>query len=141
MGTFCVVKMFQSVFAVMTHTHITFSCVKKIFTTMNCPAFPTEYYDPLLMGDDDMCNCHGVLGAGCIEGEGDCDNDEQCTEGLRCGDNNCRELITKMYQGPGNQHMDGYKKEVEEIFDEDDDCCYDPNNDSVILGASGIFNP
>ena len=35
----------------------------------------------------------------------------------------------------------GYSKEVEAIFDEDDDCCYDPNNDSVILGASGIFNP
>ena len=34
----------------------------------------------------------------------------------------------------------GYLKEVEAIFDEDDDCCYDPNNDSVILGASGIFN-
>ena len=32
-----------------------------------------------------MCNCHGVLGAGCIEGEGDCDNDEQCTE-VTCDD-------------------------------------------------------
>ena len=28
-------------------------------------------------------------------------------QGLRCGENNCRELITKMYQGPGKQHMDG----------------------------------
>ena len=82
------------------------------------------------------------------------------SQGLRCGDNNCRELVTRMYQGPGKQHMDGetldkeylllipcatgfqgYSKEVEAIFDEDDDCCYDPNNDSVILGASGIFNP
>ena len=35
----------------------------------------------------------------------------------------------------------GYRKEVEEIFDEDDDCCYDPNTDNVILGASGIFDP
>ena len=37
------------------------------------------------MGDDDMCNCHGVLGAGCIEGEGDCDSDDQCTE-VTCDD-------------------------------------------------------
>ena len=82
-------------------------------------------YDPILMGNDDMCNCNGVLGAGCIEGEGDCDTDDQCvqvtshviycritwiitcSEGLRCGDNNCRELVTMMYQGPGKQHMDG----------------------------------
>ena len=37
-------------------------------------------YDPLLMGSEDMCDCRGVLGAGCIEGEGDCDTDDQCLQ-------------------------------------------------------------
>ena len=81
----------------MTHTYFVFGC-RNIFMPMNCPSFPTECefpllpiykyhigldYDPLLMGDDDMCNCHGVSQEGCIEGEGDCDNDDQCMEVTR----------------------------------------------------------
>ena len=37
-------------------------------------------YDPMLMGNDDMCDCNGVFGEGCIEGEGDCDSDDQCIQ-------------------------------------------------------------
>ena len=27
-----------------------------------------------------MCDCNGVFGEGCIEGEGDCDSDDQCIQ-------------------------------------------------------------
>ena len=27
-----------------------------------------------------MCDCNGVFGDGCIEGEGDCDSDDQCLQ-------------------------------------------------------------
>ena len=49
------------------------------------------------MGDDTCCNEANK----CDVGEGDCDFDEDCLEGLKCGSNNC--------QGPN--------------FEWDDDCC------------------
>ena len=48
-------------------------------------------------GGDDCCSYSDP----CLEGEGDCENDDHCATGLRCGDNNC----------------DG------DSFDGDDDCC------------------
>ena len=41
----------------------------------------------------------------CLEGEGDCDDNNDCIENLQCGHNNCD-------KGLG--------------FDSDSDCCYDP---------------
>ena len=35
----------------------------------------------------------------------------------------------------------GYREEAESIFAADDGCCYDPDNDTVILGAAGFRNP
>ena len=42
----------------------------------------------------------------CGVGEGDCDSDSQCKEGLKCGSNNCE-------QKSGT-------------FEKSDDCCFDP---------------
>ena len=35
----------------------------------------------------------------------------------------------------------GYVKEAETIFDENDDCCYDPNPENVFLGSAGFRDP
>ena len=45
----------------------------------------------------------------CGVGEGDCDSDEECTAGLKCGSNNC---FTD--EGPGSEISSAA------------DCCYDP---------------
>ena len=42
----------------------------------------------------------------CVEGEGDCDNDQECGGDMVCGDNNC--------------------KQFGEIFHPKDDCCVTP---------------
>ena len=54
-------------------------------------------------GDDDCCS----QGRKCNEGEGDCDGDNNCMPGLRCGTENCR-------------IKSGY------YWDDEDDCCYRP---------------
>ena len=51
-------------------------------------------------GDDFCC----TFADPCVLGEGDCDNDDHCVPGLKCGHNNC-----------GG-----------DPFDDDDDCCFDP---------------
>ena len=58
----------------------------------------------VINGNIGFCACHS-----CSELEGDCDFDEQCQEGLRCGSNNCPSLSG---------------------FDNITDCCYD-----AIVGA------
>ena len=35
----------------------------------------------------------------------------------------------------------GYVKEAETIFDENDDCCYDPNPENIPLGSGGFIDP
>ena len=53
-------------------------------------------------GGDSCCS----EGQKCIEGEGDCDKDDDCMPGLRCGNLNCR---------------------IKSGYDwDDDDCCYRP---------------
>ena len=42
----------------------------------------------------------------CLEGEGNCDDNDDCIGNLQCGQNNCD-------KGLG-------------LFDSDSDCCYDP---------------
>ena len=53
-------------------------------------------------GDDSCCKSDNL----CDEGEGDCDSDSDCLEGLECGRDNCP------YEG--------------DDWDYGDDCCYDP---------------
>ena len=45
-------------------------------------------------------------GEKCYEGEGDCDYDDECMPGLRCGENNCRVKVSPWHK--------------------DTDCCYKP---------------
>merc|ERR1712141_576402 len=66
----------------------------------DCPA------PPACDGGDDCC-----VDAGCGAGEGDCDFDTDCSEGLICGENNC--------EG--------------ETFDDTDDCCVDPDPAEPII--------
>ena len=40
--------------------------------------------EDVINGKVGYCSCHS-----CSENDGDCDFDDQCQEGLRCGSNNC----------------------------------------------------
>ena len=64
-----------------------------------------------------MIGCRGggtccQVGQKCYEGEGDCDYDEDCMPGLRCGVNNCRV-------------KSGYE------WHKDTDCCYKPSKNTI----------
>ena len=61
-------------------------------------------YDPICIGGDSCCTKEFPCGVG----EGDCDNDNECEEGLKCGDDNCN---------PCPEGMDCSE------FETDDDCC------------------
>ena len=52
----------------------------------------------------------------CGEGEGDCDEESDCKEGLKCGNKNCRSMH-------GGDHG----------ISEDYDCCYNPNDDNSVI--------
>merc|ERR1711971_1266940 len=56
--------------------------------------------------------------APCVAGEGDCDGDRECEDGLVCGDNNCRQFGA--------------------FFHEKDDCCVKPNTEKN-PAANSIF--
>ena len=60
--------------------------------------------DNVINGKIGFCTCHS-----CLEDEGDCNLDNECQEGLRCGNNNC----------PDSFGFDAYT-----------DCCY-----NAALGA------
>ena len=60
------------------------------------------------MGGDDCCKETNK----CDVGEGDCDFDEDCLEGLKCGFNNC--ISPRGF--------------LDEKWDRYDDCCYKPGN-------------
>merc|ERR1712223_1094668 len=64
--------------------------------------------------DFNFCTCVACDGTDgtCTAGQGDCDNDNQCTAGLKCGINNCP---------AGSDPLA--------------DCCYDPT-DATITGAA-----
>ena len=47
-------------------------------------------YIPGCRGGSDCC----TKGEKCYEGEGDCDNDDECMPGLRCGVDNCRVKVS-----------------------------------------------
>ena len=56
-------------------------------------------------GGDSCCNANNR----CDVGEGDCDSDTDCLDGLKCGWNNC----------PSSGVLE---------WDWNDDCCYRPGN-------------
>ena len=67
-------------------------------------------YDPtkvICTGGDSCCTAEYPCG----EGQGDCDSDSQCKEGLKCGTDNCQECLGGV--------------DCSE-FESGDDCCYDP---------------
>ena len=57
----------------------------------------------------------------CQEGEGDCDNNDECKDDLVCGDNNC--------------------KQFGDFYHEKDDCCVENNINKTmsITGLNKIF--
>jgi len=80
--------------------------------TNNCGTFG-DARDQGFDSSDDCCEkryCYGgdncCSNGVCTWGQGDCDTDSDCADGLVCGNNNCR-------------HMDGERLS----FDATDDCC------------------
>jgi len=73
-----------------------------------------RYQRPRCRGGDHCCFViDHVFYNTCDEGEGDCDTDDDCKEGLKCGTNNCE------FDGWGIiPHSTGW-----DIYD---DCCYKP---------------
>ena len=63
------------------------------------------------IGGDSCCNEDNK----CDVGEGDCDSDDDCLEGLKCGTNNC--LSARWFW--------------DEDWDSQDDCCYKPGNNET----------
>jgi len=62
---------------------------------------------PACIGGDGCCNENNK----CDVGEGDCDSDDDCMEGLKCGSDNC--LSARWFW---DENWDSY-----------DDCCYKPD--------------
>jgi len=67
----------------------------KINTLYKCKGYPTTYpttpkttYPPTKTGCDGGNSCCTETNK-CWVGEGDCDNDDDCQDGLQCGTNNC----------------------------------------------------
>ena len=58
-----------------------------------------SHFDCCYNEDEDFCTIHNP----CADKEGDCDTDEMCEEGLRCGINNCPASLS---------------------YDSEVDCCY-----------------
>jgi len=64
---------------------------------------------PACVGEDSCCNENNK----CDVGEGDCDYDSDCLEGLKCGSNNCPGSRSWLWGSPD--------------WDSSDDCCYKPD--------------
>lgn len=67
-------------------------------------------------GNADDCTCCGK-DSGCslmIEGDGDCDSDSECADGLKCGEDNCNDF----------RSLKGYPEDSDGGWDTTDDCCY-----------------
>ena len=58
-----------------------------------------SHFDCCYNEDEDFCTIHNP----CADKEGDCDTDDMCEEGLRCGINNCPASLS---------------------YDSEVDCCY-----------------
>ena len=70
-----------------------------------------------------MLGCHGgntccTPDNKCGEDEGDCDTDNDCQDGLKCGEDNCSN------KGNGNPNNE---------WNAEDDCCYKPGKMNVVL--------
>ena len=63
----------------------------------------------LCFGGDDCCTYYNK----CEAGQGDCDTNNDCMDGLKCGTDNCGVSWTKFI--PSREGWDVY-----------DDCCYKP---------------
>ena len=75
-------------------TTVTFNTVK--------PTFESGCHKEV---DGDGGNCCRDKGP-CAAGEGDCDSDDECLKGLKCGEDNCDRSLG---------------------FSDASDCCYEPN--------------
>jgi len=97
------------------------------YTTPEKPViFDGCYNIKQALGHDDFCGCKV-----CISLQGDCDNDNQCDIGLKCGKNNCLTMwafynVTYRYFPDfyGKSFMTAYSGN--HFFDKKDDCCYSP---------------
>ena len=78
---------------------------ERIESTMDCCYKPpvVDKCDPFKNENDECCTKESPCG----KGAGDCDDDGDCKEGLKCGTDNCR-------------YMHGGSKDIKRQFD----CCY-----------------
>ena len=63
-------------------------------------------------GGDECCDSSDQEGAQCVEGQGDCDQDQDCAADHVCGRDNCREYFSDAHP--------------------EDDCCEKPGKNSSI---------
>ena len=81
----------------------------------DCCYDPTlSRYTPVCEGGDSCCTDKFPCGLG----EGDCDNDSDCKEGLKCGNDNCFKETNNKRVCLGDVDCDN--------FELDDDCCFKP---------------
>ena len=64
-------------------------------------------------GNADDCTCCGENNGctGMIEGDGDCDSDDECADGLKCGVDNCNDF----------RSLNGYPEDSDDGWDTTDD--------------------
>jgi len=90
--------------------------------------FATQAYSTsFCLGGDDCCSPNGYT---CSLGEGDCDKDADCKDGMFCGKNNCLTDVKGFGKGLGqNTGKQAIKKGLRKFtfdkihFDDADDCC------------------
>ena len=81
----------------------------------DCCYDPTlSRYTPVCEGGDSCCTDKFPCGLG----EGDCDDDSNCKEGLKCGNDNCFKKTNNKRDCLGDVDCDN--------FEYDDDCCFKP---------------
>ena len=87
-------------------------------STALCNTYPPT---PLPTGSIPLiATCCGGKDSGCSfpigYGDGDCDSNEECAEGLLCGESNCAQF----------RDSAGWPEDDDGGWDTTDDCCYDP---------------
>jgi hypothetical protein len=97
-----------------------FKCEEKYIdgtvTGSHCPI--TCDMCPYRESDTPTCNGKETECTNIVKGDGDCDKDSDCADGLKCGEDTC-----KLYRDSSSWSSTN----DENTWDLEDDCCYDPN--------------
>jgi len=81
-------------------------------------------------GEAPTTECNGK-NTGCtamVEGDGDCDADSDCNEGLICGVDNCKDF----------HDSSSWPIADEDAWDTEDDCCYNPDAGAAVDTAAAV---